>query len=385
MNNGDFIKTSASSHQKKQHLIAMRIAGLMMTLALVALSVFVGLSYFRPSYSETEIDTTKSSEIAKPDKDYTVSIVGDISLADNWEVMPQYDNRGKGANGILSDEVLKIMRESDFMVANSEFTVSNRGSKTPGKYYTFRAKPERLSIYGDMGVDLVTLANNHVYDFGPLAFNDMLESFDAIKMPYIGAGRNLAEAKKPYYLILPDGYRVAFVNATRAEKWGIDTPGATATTGGVLLCYDTTEFINTIKEAKANSDYVIAIIHWGTEGSHQLEQVQKTTAQDYLNAGADIIVGGHAHALQGIDYNGGKPIIYNLGDFIFNNGTEDTGILQVKFLARGGVKFYFLPGQQANVFTSLLSGTARTQKINEILSWDGSNAKILDDGEIVAK
>ena len=369
----------------RKHALGIRIASVAGATILVALLVFAGLSLFRPSYSKTQIDSAKPSEAVEPDQDYTISIVGDISLADNWEVMPVYDSRGKGVNGILSEEVLKVMRESNFMVANSEFTVSNRGSKTPGKDYTFRAKPERLSIYNDMGVDLVTLANNHVYDFGPLAFNDMLDSFDAIKMPHVGAGRNLDEAKKPYYLTMPNGYRIAFVNATRAEKWGIDTPGATATTGGVLLCYDTAEFISTIKEAKANSDYVIAIIHWGTEGSHQLEQVQKTTARDYLNAGVDIIVGGHAHALQGIDYNNGKPIIYNLGDFIFNNGTEDTGILQIKFLANGGVKYYFLPGQQSNVFTRLLSGNERTQKINEILSWDGSNAKILDDGEIVAK
>lgn len=370
---------------KHKSPVVAKIAALVAVMTLVALLVFVGLSYFRPSYSQKQIGAAQAGDAASPDEDYTVSIVGDISLADNWEVMPQYDQRGKGVNGILSDEVLKIMRESDFMIANSEFTVSNRGTKTPGKYYTFRAKPERLAIYGDMGVDLVTLANNHVYDFGPLAFNDMLDSFKAIKMPYIGAGKNLDEAKKSYYLTLPNGYRVAFVNATRAEKWGIDTPGATATTGGVLLCYNTAEFIDTIKTAKANSDYVVAIIHWGTEGSHQLEQVQKTTAQDYLNAGADIIVGGHAHALQGIDYNNGKPIVYNLGDFIFNNGIEDTGILQIKFLADGGVKFYFLPGQQKDVYTRLLTGNERDQKINEILSWDGSNARILEDGEIVDK
>ena len=370
---------------KRGHSVGVRIVGFVIAVLLVALLVFSGLSFFRSSYSETQIGTVKPGDATAPDKDYTISIVGDISLADNWEVMPYYDSRGKGVNGILSDEVLKIMRESDFMVANSEFTVSNRGAKTPGKYYTFRAKPERLKIYNDMGVDMVTLANNHVYDFGPLAFNDMLDSFKSIKMPYVGAGKNLDEAKKPYYLTLPDGDRVAFVNATRAEKGGIDTPGATATTGGVLLCYDNTEFIKTIKEAKTNSDYVVAIVHWGTELSHRLEQVQKTTAKDYLDAGADIIVGGHAHTLQGIDYNGGKPIIYNLGDFIFNTDTEDTGILQIKFLAKGGVKFYFLPGQQNNVYTRLLSGDARTQKINEILSWDGSNAKILNDGEIVAK
>lgn len=372
---------------EKARTVGIRIVIIMAATLLVALLVFAGLSYFKPSYSENQIGSAEQGKTIEPDKDYTISIVGDISLADNWEVIPQYDSRGKGVKGILSDEVLKIMRGSDYMVANNEFTISNRGSQTPGKRYTFRAKPERLSIYNDMGVDLVTLANNHVYDFGPLAFSDMLESLEAAKIPYVGAGRNLGAAKKPYYLTLPDGYRVAFVNATRAAEGGgvIYTPGATATTGGVFLCLNPTELIETIKEAKANSDYVIAVIHWGTEGSHQLEWVQKTTAKEYLKAGADIIVGGHAHTLQGIDYNGGKPIIYNLGDFIFNNGTEDTGILQIKFLARGGVKFYFLPGQQSNVYTSLLSGAARTQKINEILSWDGSNAKILDDGEIVAK
>lgn len=204
----------------------------------MALLVFAGLSFFRTSYSQTQLDSVESGDTSKPDQAFTISIVGDISLADNWKIMPWYDSRGKGVSGILSDEVLKIMRESDFMVANSEFAVSNRGTPIPGKQYTFRAKPERLAIYGEMGVDLVTLANNHVYDFGPLAFSDMLDSFEAIKMPYVGAGRNLAGAKKPYYLTLPSGYRVAFVNATRAEKWGIDTPGATATTSGVLLCYD---------------------------------------------------------------------------------------------------------------------------------------------------
>ena len=117
---------------KHKSPVVAKIAALAATMMLAALLVFVGLSYFRPSYSQKQIGVAQASDIVSPDEDYTVSIVGDISLADNWEVMPQYDQRGKGVNGILSDEVLKIMRESDFMIANSEFTVSNRGTKTPG-------------------------------------------------------------------------------------------------------------------------------------------------------------------------------------------------------------------------------------------------------------
>ena len=121
--------------------MAIRIFGFISAVMIVALIVFAGLSLLRPSSSIVKVSSSQDGAI-KPDQDYTISIVGDISLADNWSVMPQYDSRGKGVNGILSDEVLKVMRESDFMVANNEFTVSNRGAKTPGKYYTFRAKPE---------------------------------------------------------------------------------------------------------------------------------------------------------------------------------------------------------------------------------------------------
>ena len=100
----------------------------------------------------------------------TIGFVGDVSLADDWYIIPKYEEGGKGVYGILSENVVDIMKSVDVMVANNEFTISNRGSKMPNKYYTFRAKPERLKIYEEMGVDLVTLANNHIYDFGKEAF-----------------------------------------------------------------------------------------------------------------------------------------------------------------------------------------------------------------------
>ena len=88
---------------KHKSPVVAKIAALVAVMTLVALLVFVGLSYFRPSYSQKQIGAAQAGDAASPDEDYTVSIVGDISLADNWEVMPQYDQRGKGVNGILSD------------------------------------------------------------------------------------------------------------------------------------------------------------------------------------------------------------------------------------------------------------------------------------------
>ena len=369
------------SFPKKKFFIPIILA---LALIFVATLVFLFINLLKPTQTEVELEAAHTE--AKPDSlpDTTISIVGDISLADNWSVMPAYDARGQGVDGILSAEALDIMRSSDFMVANSEFTVSNRGSAIPGKAYTFRAAPERLSIYYDMGVDLVTLANNHVYDYQGDAFNDMLYAFDEYNIPHIGAGHNLEEAKKAYYYKAPSGQTIAFVNASRAEKWGIDTPGATETTGGILLCYDTTEFVDAIKTAKKNSDYVIAIVHWGTELSHTLEQVQISTAREYIDAGADMIVGGHAHTLQGIDFYNGKPIIYNLGDFIFNDCDEMTAMYQFILTPEGEFKYYFKVGRQANQYTDFLDGEERAESVHQVESWS-PNIQILEDGEIVQK
>ena len=324
------------------------------------------------------MDNVKILEVKTPS---TISIVGDISLADNWYIMPKYDERG-GVNGILSESVLKIMTESDLMVANSEFTVSNRGTKMSGKQYTFRAKPERLKIYDEMGVDLVTLANNHVYDFGRDAFLDMLDAFDEYKIPHIGAGHNLDEAKKAYYFII-NGYKFAFLNGTRAEKY-ILTPGANENSEGVFRCYDPTNMINEIKKVKEESDFVVTIMHFGKEGSHELEKEQVESAKKYIDAGSDIIVGHHAHVLQGIEFYKDKPIIYNLGDFIFNGNVEDTAIFQVKIGNNKEMEYYILPCQQKNMFTNLLDGKEKERLIKDMNSWS-VNGNVDENGKITKK
>jgi poly-gamma-glutamate synthesis protein (capsule biosynthesis protein) len=327
-------------------------------------------------------DSMDNITIIDTAKENTISFVGDVSLADNWYIMPKYDERKKGIYGILSEDTVKIMTETDIMVINSEFTISDRGEKMPNKMYTFRASPKRIPIYNEMGADLLTLANNHVYDFGKVAFNDMLDSLDEYKMPYIGAGRNITEAKKPYYFIL-NGYKIAFVNATRAEKY-ILTPEATETDGGVFRCYDEEPLKKVISETKKDSDYLILLVHWGKEDSHELEDVQITTSKLYIDAGADVIVGTHAHVLQGIDFYDHKPIVYNLGDFIFNDETKDTGIFQIKFDDDGKMSYYFIPAKEENEYTKILYDDEKQRVIDNMNSWS-NNSTIDKDGKITEK
>lgn len=324
---------------------------------------------------EKNLENTK---IINKKGDITLSFVGDVSLADNWDIMPKYDERKIGIYGVLDEEVLSIMNNADIMVANNEFTLSNRGTRL-NKAYTFKGDPKRASIYKEMGVDLVSLANNHIYDYGHDAFIDTLNTLKSQDIAFVGAGNNIEEAKKPYYYII-NGYKIAFLNATRAEK-NIITPEATENKEGVFRCYDPSLFIEEIQKAKQESDYVVALIHWGKEQSHTLEQVQIDTGKKYIDAGADVLVGSHAHVLQGMEIYNEKLIAYNLGDFLFNDWTTETGILNVNIANDGKLSYKFIPCLQSNVKTSLLKGDKKTNLINKMQNWS-YNVQIDENGYI---
>ena len=269
---------------------------------------------------------------------------------------------------------------TDLMIINSEFAFSNRGTPTPNKTYTFRANPDNVSIYKEMGIDLVTLANNHVYDYGELAFLDTLYTLDKAGIPRIGAGADIAEAKKPYYFII-NGYKIAFVNASRAEKYRL-TPEATATSPGIFRAYDPNPFAEEIKKAKESSDFVIALIHWGKEDTHELEEVQKETGKLYIDSGADMVVGTHAHYLQGVEFYKNKLIAYNLGDFIFSHGREESGILTWVLNFDGSSEYQFIPALQDDFKTVMLHGEDALELYRLMTSWS-INGKFLSDGKII--
>lgn len=295
------------------------------------------------------------------DNETILNFVGDISLADNWRIMPRYDERGKGVAGILSERVIAEMRGVDIMLVNNEFTFSNRGQALD-KLYTFRASPARVSIYQELGIDIVSLANNHAYDYGTEAFLDTMKTLSDADIPYIGGGTNIAEAMRPHYFIV-NGRKISYVAATRAEKY-IITPEAEENTPGVLRTYDSALFLQTIREARQNSDYVIAYVHWGTEDSNQIEDIQRTMGYEYINAGADIVIGAHAHVLQGIEFYQGKPIVYNLGNFIFNAVTTDTGMLKIHIKNDGVLSYEFLPCIQKDCYTETVEGSEKERILN---------------------
>ena len=288
-------------------------------------------------------------------------------------------------NGIydcIDEELIAAMQDADLCCINNEFSFSTRGTAMANKAFTFRSNPSNVSLLVDLGVDLATLANNHVYDYGATAFAGTLTTLEDAGIAYVGAGMNLDEAMEPYYF-MQAGVTIAVVNATRAEKY-VMTPAATASSSGVLYCYDTTLFEQVIAEAAEKADFVICCVHWGTEYSYELESVQQETARLYIDAGADVIVGTHSHCLQGIEYYNGKPIFYSLGNFWFNAKTLETGLLVLNISgntpSNPTLSCTFIPAIQEGCVTRYAESATDREAVFGLLNEISVNAQVDSNG-----
>ena len=318
--------------------------------------------------------------------DFTVCFAGDINLAENWGTTVFLDSQPNGIKDCISPELMEYMQNADIMCLNNEFTFTTRGEKLEGKLYHFRANPERVEVLKEMGVDIVKLANNHACDYGSQSLLDTMDTLKNAEIEYIGAGSNLQEAMTPVY-IEADGKTVAFVAASRAEK-NIKTPQATETEPGILRCYETELFIETIKEAKKNADFVLAYVHWGTEYSYELEEVQLTSGKEYLDAGADVVIGAHSHCLQGMEYYEDKPIIYSLGNYWFNEKTLDTMLLELHFSGDDTdkkVEVKVIPAIQAEYKTNIVTDEKEKERIFSFLEDISINVAIDENGLVTKK
>ena len=323
----------------------------------------------------TEEDTGTRGEASQTENgDITLGFAGDINLDETWTVMKHMRQKGKGIQGCIDPRLIRKMRSCDYMVLNNEFSISNRGKAMKGKAYTFRAPRRNVKLLRQLGVDAVSLANNHVYDYGERAFLDTLSALENNGIKYTGGGKDSKEAKKPVYF-QSKGKTIAVIAATRAEKY-ILTPAAGKHSPGVFRTYDDTQYVRAIRKAKKKADVVIAFVHWGTEYSTKLESAQTSQAKDYINAGADVVVGAHTHCLQGVGYYKGKPIFYSLGNYWFNEKTLYTTLLLLTIRKNGSVEARMLPCLQSGRETHLLTGKSKVRKFVNYVNGISVNAKI---------
>lgn len=259
---------------------------------------------------DTAGTTTQAKSKSKP---IDLVFAGDI-LLDGY-VGSQIDRFG---NLYPFKKVAPILKKADMAFANLETPVSTRG-KAADKTFAFRSKPGTLEGLVYAGIDGVTLANNHILDYGQHAMLDTITHLKRQKIGYTGAGRNIEEAFQPYVQNV-DGKKIAVLGVSRVlsgNSWiaGKNHPGAAS-------AYTMEPMLTHIKKSAKTNDYTIVYIHWNEEFADYPEEYARTMAKKMIDAGADIIIGSHSHTLMGIEYYKNKPIYYSLGNFVFNRSTR---------------------------------------------------------------
>lgn len=258
-----------------------------------------------------------------------IAFVGDIMVA---ETPGERIERGEDPFAPLAP----WLRAQDVRVGNLECVVATGGT-AEAKPYTFRAHPRTLPVLARY-FDGFSLANNHSGDFGEAAFAEQLALMRAAGLPYFGGGDDLEAAHRPW-LIERNGLRIALLGYVefkpRSFEAGVGRPG-------VAWGSEDEQVIEDIVAAREryNADLVIPFMHWGWEEEGEPSERQKRFAREMLDAGADMVVGAHPHVTQGAEIYKGKPIVYSLGNFLFNGFETEatrTGWTLEATLDRNGV------------------------------------------------
>ena len=234
--------------------------------------------------------------------------------------------------------VMNAMKDADLRIANLECVIATGGQRV-AKPWTFRAHPRVLNVLR-RHVDVVSLANNHSGDFGPDAFAQMLGRLQQAGLPYFGGGRDLRAAHRPA-IIERQGLRIALLGYDemfpRRFEAGPTTPG--------MAWADEEQIVAAIRSARTQADIVIPYMHWGQEHSDIAHARQRALARLMIHAGADAVVGTHPHVRQDTEVIDGKPVIYSLGNFVFDGFSDaenNTGSILWMTVTAAGVKDWHL-------------------------------------------
>ena len=284
------------------------------------------------------------------DEDSPLQLVfaGDILLSDH--VLNAYQKAGN-IGGVVDSGFRQVIDASDIFMANEEFPFSSRGTAAADKQFTFRLPPEKVSMFQELGIDIVTLANNHALDFGTDALLDTCSTLDDAGILRVGAGANLEEAKKPVFMEVK-GRKIGFLGASRVIPEG--SWNAASNRPGMLTTYDPSLLLEEIRTAREACDYLVVYVHWGIERDERPQGYQRTLGQQYIDAGADLVVGSHPHVMQGLEYYKGKPIVYSLGNFVFGSSIPKTALLEVEWNGEDAL-LRLVPGTSSGGYTRMLT------------------------------
>ena len=272
-----------------------------------------------------------------------------------------------GATRMLAP-IAPVLRSADLAVVNLETAVTSRGAPTP-KAFTFRAPAKAFAALRGAGIDVASMANNHGLDYGLVGLRDSLAAARRYRFPVVGIGLDDARAYRPFRRTIA-GQRIAVIGATQVlDDELISAWTAGRRKPGLASAKDVPRLVRAVREARATSDTVVVFLHWGIELEQCPSQDQRTLARELVAAGADVVVGGHAHRVQGAGRMGSALVGYGLGNFIWYGTSElstQTGVLLVTTEGRRVLGYRWVPARIVDGVPRPLAGAERSR---EVASW----------------
>jgi poly-gamma-glutamate capsule biosynthesis protein CapA/YwtB (metallophosphatase superfamily) len=266
--------------------------------------------------------SASASGLAGSSADITLAFAGDVHFAGRTLALL---NQPVTAFGPIAQQ----LSAADLAMVNLETAVTGRGIEEP-KQFHFRAPDTAYEAIKAAGVDAVSIANNHALDYGRVGLADTVAAAQRAGVPAIGAGANAAAAYAPW-ITQVKGVRIAVLALSQiAELW--TSWQATDNEAGIAMARDRSRAVAAVRAARAKADIVVVYVHWGVEGSACPSAEMRTFAQAMAQAGADVVVGTHAHLLLGDGWIGKTYVQYGLGNFLWwrdDSFSNDTGVLTV--------------------------------------------------------
>jgi poly-gamma-glutamate synthesis protein (capsule biosynthesis protein) len=264
-----------------------------------------------------------------------------------------------------------VLRAADLAIGNLETAIAEGGTPAD-KEFTFRASPVVIDALRSAGFDAVSMANNHGLDYGADGLAETLAAKQAQPDGFlVGIGADEAEAYAPFRAEVR-GQRIAVIAATQVlDDHLVDPWTATATHGGLASAKRVDRLVQEVQAARATSDTVVVFLHWGIERDTCPSTSQQSLARALVDAGADAVVGGHAHRLQGGGRLGEAFVHYGLGNFLFRANSPEgarTGVLELTITGRRVDAYRWIPGRISGSVPVPLEGQ---DAASELAYWEG--------------
>lgn len=280
------------------------------------------------SASETSPDSPPGATRTEPEP-VTLAFGGDVHFES--EIAARLERSPQTTLGPIA----KQLSAADVAMVNLETAVTTEGSAAP-KTYTFRAPPVAFDALSAAGVDVATMANNHSLDYGKEGLRDSLVAANDHNFPVVGIGRDAAQAYAPHIVTVRE-QRVGFIGATQVldshlvDEWtaGVDEPG-------LASAKKIDRLATSVRATREKVDTLVVYVHWGRSLEKCPLDRQRDLARRLIDAGADVIVGTHAHRLLAGGLLRGRYVHYGLGNFVWYNADGPSGRTGVLTLALRG-------------------------------------------------